>query len=92
MDYQQLCQDFPDMFQRDPDGPHSFDHYGFQCGLGWLPLIHDLAAKITLHAAEQAAVLKTKQIKSKFGSLRWYIDGADEQIRRWIEETSLRLS
>lgn len=86
MDYQQLYSDFPELFHREPNGIHPFDHEGFQCGPGWLPLIHELASRTVEHAKQNGLQLKTWQIKSKFDSLRWYIGGRDEVIGDWVNE------
>lgn len=86
MDYQQLHDDFPQLFRREAGGPFAFDQYGFECGPGWLPLIHGLAKQIEAHASQKGLQLKTAQIKSKFNSLRWYIHGSDMQIREWVNE------
>lgn len=86
MDYQQLFDDFPALFRQDESVSCPFDEHGCEFGPGWLPLVYDLASKITAHARQQGLALKTKQIKTKFGSLRWYIDGRDEQIGLWIDE------
>ncbi len=44
----------------------------FDCGLGWLPLISDLCAKLE---ALQLGQINVTRVKEKFGELRFYVDG-----------------
>jgi hypothetical protein len=67
---------------------------GFACGEGWWPIIEKLCANIQHHTdwwnknredrpiVEQVVVA---QIKEKFGGLRFYYDGGDEQIRGMVQ-------
>ena len=64
-------------------------HGGFAIGEGWWPIIESLCANIQSHTdwwnknresrpvVEQVVVA---QIKEKFGGLRFYYDGGDDQI------------
>ena len=77
---------FPKMF--------SGKYGGFACGEGWWPIIEKLCANIQHHTdwwnknretrpvVEQVVVA---QIKEKFGGLRFYYDGGDEQIRGMVQ-------
>lgn len=72
---------FPKMF--------SGKYGGFACGEGWWPIIETLCANIQSHTdwwnknretrpvVEQVVV---EQIKEKFGGLRFYYTGGDDQI------------
>jgi hypothetical protein len=76
---------FPKMFS-EPYG-------GFAIGEGWWPIIESLCATIQGHInwwntnhekhpiVEQVVVM---QIKEKFGGLRFYYEGGDEQIRGMV--------
>ena len=76
---------FPKMFAN-PYG-------GFCCGEGWWPILESLCANIQSHidwwnknhkkhpVVEQVVVA---QIKEKFGGLRFYYDGGDDQIRGMV--------
>lgn len=66
---------------------------GFAVGPGWWPIIESLCANIQLYTdwwntnrkdrpvVEQVVVA---QIKEKFGGLRFYYDGGDDQIRGMV--------
>lgn len=67
--------------------------YGLQCNNGWFPLLERLLTKIESHLAEKYAAgfrdtdypFKIDQIKEKFGTLRFYVGGADDTIFQWID-------
>ena len=58
--------------------------WGVECGDGWYPLIETLCAALSWdgydflhnHARQDPPVVV--QVKEKFGSLRFYVDGATE--------------
>jgi len=66
--------------------------FGIQCGSGWFPMLERLLAKIEAHLAEKYAAgfrdteysFRIDQIKEKFGTLRFYVGGGDDQIFQWI--------
>ena len=74
-----MTERFPKMFS-EPYG-------GFACGEGWWPILEELCSSIQHHidwrkgACQQVTVA---QIKEKFGGLRFYYDGGDEQIRGMV--------
>ena len=61
---------------------------------GWNGIVEELLGKIEGHLAEKQALglldpdcgFQINQIKEKFGTLRFYVSGADDQIFRWIDE------
>jgi hypothetical protein len=77
----QMEEKYPKMFAN-PYG-------GFAIGAGWWPIIESLCANIQSHTdwwnknretrpvVEQVVV---EQVKEKFGGLRFYYDGGDDQI------------
>jgi hypothetical protein len=75
----QMEERFPKMFQN--------KYGGFECGEGWWPILEELCSNIQHHidwkkgACPQVTVA---QIKEKFGGLRFYYDGGDEQIRGMV--------
>jgi hypothetical protein len=52
----------------------------FECGDGWYPLIKDLISDLI----ELGWDKQTCQVKEKFGGLRFYINGASEEIYKRI--------
>lgn len=73
---------FPKMFAN-PYG-------GFCCGEGWWPILESLCSNIQHHidwknkTAEVVPQVTVAQIKEKFGGLRFYYEGGDEQIHGMV--------
>lgn len=83
----QLFEEFPEIFiQRNLPHSKSLMCYGLEVGDGWYNLIHTLCSLIkqrvehTKHPYYKGEVLDIQavQVKEKFGSLRFYVDGADQ--------------
>ena len=74
---------FPKMF--------SGKYGGFACGEGWWPILEKLCSNIQRHIdwknkqSEVVPQVTVAQIKEKFGGLRFYYDGGDEQIRGMVQ-------
>jgi hypothetical protein len=74
----QMEERFPKMFA----GPYG----GFCCGEGWWPIIAELCSNIQSHIdwknrqLEVVPQVTVAQIKEKFGGLRFYYDGGDDEI------------
>ena len=64
-----------------PDRDPIKDSKFFQCGNGWFPLIKDLITDLI----ELGWDKQTCQVKEKFGGLRFYINGASEEIYKRIQ-------
>lgn len=60
-----------------------------ECGDGWLPLLERLCRAMCVHAEATGVGLAVTQIKEKFGMLRIYVDGGDEEVERLIDEGEL---
>jgi hypothetical protein len=67
--------------------------FGIECGIGWTEILHELLQKIEnyLDANRDKFVdvefpFRIDQVKEKFGTLRFYVSGADNQIFDWIIE------
>lgn len=73
---------------RDPFGPAPapFSVWGFECGDGWFDLLDALALNLQRATeSEGAPQVVAAQVKEKFGSLRFYADGADARQHSMIE-------
>lgn len=72
-----LYSTYPEMFrQKDLPETESSMCRGVCCGDGWWGIIDALCETMTGHAREgEHRVLEARQVKSKFGSLRFYHDG-----------------
>ena len=65
--------------------------WGFECSDGWFKLIHDLSRELTDYLAERSTLdLEVMQVKSKFGSFRYYVEGGDESTQKLIEDATER--
>ena len=67
--------------------PQMFDQpYGGICvGEGWWPIIESLCSCIQSHIdfinrKEQLITVQVRQVKEKFGGLRFYYDGGDDYV------------
>jgi hypothetical protein len=66
--------------------------FGIEHMGGWNAIVEELLGKIEAHLAEKYAAgfrdpdygFQIDQIKEKFGTLRFYVCGADDQIFQWI--------
>jgi hypothetical protein len=81
----ELKESFPDFFKSEEDDKHQFLKYGFQHGDGWFQLVKGLMRCIYNYCENNnKPVPKILQVKEKYGTLRFYIDGGDETIRGMI--------
>lgn len=82
-----LCQRYPDIF-RDRHGTiyETGMCYGFCCGDGWYDIINRLCTEISnqVDSGTMPPVV-ARQVKEKFGSLRFYFRGGNNETRRLIE-------
>ena len=67
------------------------DRYGgFAVGAGWYPILEALCANIQSHIdwrnreSETVPQVVVEQIKEKFGGLRFYYQGGDEQVHGMV--------
>ena len=73
-----MVERFPKMFE----GKYG----GFACGEGWWPILESLCGNIQHYLnwknkeAEVVPQVVVAQIKEKFGGLRFYYEGGDDQI------------
>lgn len=63
--------------------------WGFEHGDGWCELIETLCARLdTILQEEPGALIKVKQVKEKFGGLRFYynLSGASDELADGIRQ------
>ena len=88
-----LCEKYPKIFvDRHGDPKQTLMCWGFECGDGWYNIISQLCANIQHHVdwaqeqkekygrGEGCSQVVAVQIKEKFGTLRFYTNGGNEQI------------
>lgn len=79
---ERMEQSYPKMFAN--------KYGGFAVGKGWYPILEILCANIQQHidwANRETALVEqvvVEQIKEKFGGLRFYYQGGDEQIHGMV--------
>lgn len=78
-----LCCAFPRLY-RDHTQPiaHSLMAFGFECGDGWADLLHRLSEALVSHAERAGLDIVAVQVKEKYGSLRVYVYGGDDEADR----------
>jgi hypothetical protein len=52
--------------------------FGFECNDGWEPLIRKLSEQLTFLSAAEGVDVEVTQVKEKFGTLSFYVNGATE--------------
>jgi hypothetical protein len=88
-----LCQRYPKIFvNRHGDPKETLMCWGFECGDGWYNIINQLCSNIQHHVdwaqeqkekygrGEGCSQVVAVQIKEKFGTLRFYTNGGNDQI------------
>src|SRR2546422_9791583 len=66
--------------------------WGFQCGDGWFALLYQVSQQLTDYASSHPAVHEViaVQVKEKFGTLRFYVRGADAHIQALIDAVEVQ--
>ena len=77
-------ESFPKMYGK--EGDDGYGYGGFAIGVGWWPIIKSLSANIQHYldwknkTEEVVPQVRVRQVKEKFGGLRFYYDGGDEHV------------
>lgn len=84
-----LCKKFPKIFKdRKGDMRQTAMCWGFMCGDGWYKLIETLCELLMWDESTRKQHKKppvATQVKEKFGTLRFYVNGANERQHHFIE-------
>lgn len=76
--------------------PHHLMNYGLSVGMGWIPLIDEMASKIekiiqdNLKQDPNFKYPTAVQVKEKFATLRFYVDRSHKEIDKIIEEYEVK--
>jgi len=83
-----IYEDFPDLYRgKNKSMKESLMCFGFECGDGWFELIYNLSKSITDYCNKNnIPVPEVSQVKEKFGSLRFHIRGANDDIYKMIQD------
>lgn len=85
---EKLYVEFPYLYRGNTKRPEESSMcWGFECGDGWFMLIHDLSRKLSDYLERNPTLdLEVMQVKSKFGSFRYYVSGGDEITQKLIDD------
>jgi len=77
-----LCSKYPKLFaQRNLPMTETCMCWGFECGDGWFDLIDELCGTIQSYIdGNNKPQIEVVQVKSKFGTLRFYIGGESDRL------------
>jgi hypothetical protein len=88
---EKLCKAFPKIFaQRNLPMTQTCMCWGFSCEDGWYDLIYDLCEKIQKHCDEKGIQVEAVQVKEKYGTLRFYVSSADDEVYDLINKAEER--
>jgi len=80
---------WPDWFPAAGDvrRSHTGERFCFWCGDGWYDIIFQLCERLEPLVAnlDDAAQFQVVQVKEKFGGLRFYVEGSNDEIEAVIE-------
>jgi hypothetical protein len=85
----QLCAKYPKIFANQLQTPEG-SVFGFGCGPGWYDLIDSLCGTIQAYIdhnskpGKEIEQVVAVQVKEKFGTLRFYVDGGDTMTEGMI--------
>jgi hypothetical protein len=83
----EIFKKFPKIFrQKDESMKVTCMCWGLECESGWSALIFDLCLKIQTYLDSHPEVeqVEATQVKEKFGSLRFYVQGGDDNTEEMI--------
>lgn len=91
---QNLYKKFPNLYRGSrPDQNGRVYFYGFECQEGWYKLIYNLSEKIEREIIKLKKSISSEedlpsadQVKSKFGTLRFYMNRTTDRIEKLIDE------
>jgi len=80
---QLLCERYPKIFaKRHGNMQETAMVWGFECGNGWFDLIDQLCSDIQNYIdqnpSRKVPQVVAEQVKEKFGTLRFYVQGGDQ--------------
>lgn len=92
-DRKTLKEKYPELFPADVNSKTSISLFGIECGDGWHNLLDALCADIIKLAKEENVRFPVvRQIKEKFGTLRFYMDLETDAMYERICEAELESS
>lgn len=85
---EKLYHDFPELYRgRSKPLTVSLMCFGFECRDGWFQLLYDLSSDLMRISAEAAIEPpEVVQVKEKYGGLRYYVDGGNNDTEHRIDQ------
>jgi len=89
---EKLYNHFPELYwQHDLDMKKTAMFWGFDVGDGWFDLLYELSEKLQplvndINNKYEQFTFAVVQVKEKFGGLRFYVNGASDEINDLIDE------
>lgn len=82
-----LYKHFPELFQQRNLSPEQTCMcWGFECGDGWFEILKKLSKKLRDISRKRGIDIRAVQVKEKWGGLRFYIEGGNEEANKAIDE------
>lgn len=82
-----LVERFPSFFNVNGSPQETLMCFGFECGKGWFDLLWNLCEKIESKlSGEEIKTFEVVQVKEKFAGLRFYVDSANTEVYKLINE------
>lgn len=60
-------------------------HYGLTCGDGWFEIVKELSITLEKIIESDGGDIRAAQVKSKFGTLRFYLDGEPKNAENIVK-------
>jgi len=81
-----LYKNFPSLYKQAGEHPtRTCMCWGFECGDGWFDLIKRLSERLKEISERTGGDIQAEQVKEKYGTLRFYINGGDEEAYKAID-------
>lgn len=89
---EKLYAEFPYLYRGHKKPPEQGSMcWGFECGDGWFQLIHSLSSELMSYLERYPSLdLEVVQVKGKFGSLRYSVEGGDTNTEKLIQDACER--
>lgn len=88
-----LCETYPKLFaDRHGDCTKTAMCWGFDIGDGWYNLVNDLCKEIDDYCEKNPDIKYPVafQVKEKFGCLRFYVDGGNDDIWKMLDKAEAK--
>ena len=81
-----LFEKYPELYAgKDLPLTQNLMSFGFECGDGWYQIINALSWGLTQLIKQGQTNLRAVQVKQKWGTLRYYINGSSKEANALIE-------